>query len=62
MISPSKARPVTSNTASSRFEDVSSGPHSRKLLGFAAMMSRRKPPSTRVFSACAPPGDGTVTA
>ena len=41
---------MTSKTAPSRFDAVSSGPKSRKSVGLRAMTSRRKPPSTRVAS------------
>jgi hypothetical protein len=50
---------VVSNTAFSRLELVSSGPISRKLVGLAAITSRRKAPSTRVASAVVTPGSGT---
>ena len=62
MISPSNARPVTSKTASSRFDAVSSGPNSRNVEALRLMMSRSQPPSTRVFSASTAPGNGTSTA
>ncbi len=42
--SASHTRSVTSNTASSRFEAVSSGPMRRKLSGLARITSRRKAP------------------
>ena len=62
MISPSNARPVTSKTASSRLDAVSSGPNSRNVEAFRVMMSRSHWPSTRVLSASTAPGDGTATA
>ena len=62
MISPSKTRFVASNTASSRLDDVSSGPISRKFDGLALITSRSQVPSTRVDSARTPPGLGTSTA
>ncbi len=61
-IEPSNARFVTSNTASSRLDDVSSGPISRKFDGLALITSRSQVPSTRVASAVLPPGLGTCTA
>jgi len=61
-VSASQARPVTSNTAESRFDSVSSGPNRRKRSGFSLMTSRRYPPSTRVASLNVTAGFATSTA
>ena len=59
-----QTRSVTSNTASRRFEAVSSGPMMRKFRAsaFRRTTSRRNAPITRVASALTPPGRGTSTA
>ena len=61
-ISASHARPVASKTALRRLESVSSGPNSRKFVGFFAITSRRNTPRTRVASAVSVPGRETSTA
>ena len=53
---------VTSNTAWSRLDAVSSGPKIRKLSGFRRITSVRYLPSSRVASEIDPPGTGTSTA
>ena len=60
-LSAIQTRSVTSKTASSRFDAVSSGPKSRKVWGLARMTSRSHVPRTRVASLVAVAGDGTAT-
>ena len=57
---PSNWRSVTSNTAPSRFDAVSSGPNMRKSRGCGPMTSRRNVPSTRVASRDRGAGGGDV--
>ena len=57
-----QTRSVASNTASSRLEDVSSGPNRRKVDGLSRMTSRSHVPSTRVASWTVVPGASTATA
>ena len=61
-ICPSNARSVTSKTAPSRLDAVSSGPNSRKFDGLALITSRSQSPSTRVASDIPAPGALTGTA
>ena len=62
--SPTHARPVTSNTASSRFDAVSSGPNRRKLRASALRRktSRRYCRARASPRSSPPPGCGTSTA
>ena len=53
---------VTSNSAPSRFEAVSSGPITRKVSGFARITSRRYDPAARVASLNVAAGTVTSTA
>ena len=53
---------LASYTACSRFDAVSSGPKTRKLVGLFFMTSRRNSPSGFVFSYIAVPREGTSTA
>jgi hypothetical protein len=64
MTRSSQVLPVTSITASSRFDAVSSGPKSRKLRcgWLSRITSASIPPSTRVGSDVFAPGDSTGTA